>query len=100
MPRAITKDDSALFVMERNLKAMIQTEGWKDYVKVLAAHQQAKLQEAMEPSGDIATIAMQNAAKGAIKAFTLAVDLPQAIIRQATSVRQELNPQDRSEIDQ
>lgn len=72
----------------RDIRDMMQTDGWKHYSRILQFHIDAKIRVAFEPMNEfmeidgIKHILLGESAKGAIMGLRLALSLPSGIIMQ------------------
>lgn len=110
MPREPTKSDKEDLRVGKALEAMLHTDGWKIYQKLLEGHLRQKTSAALSPIAPIVqpdhTVIMPDgvthvllgeAAKGAIIGLRLALELPHGIVTQMKDLHQQLfgsNPSD------
>jgi hypothetical protein len=84
LQRDLTKEERAELRTGRAIRALVASEGWKVYRKIVEAHAQMKLNEMQEPAergvDGISQILRGESAKGAIFAFRFAIAIPDGIL--------------------
>lgn len=83
----LTKDDLEHLKWARELEALLVHPGWKIYTQIIKEHREVKRKEAEDVVRNMDEALFQNAAKGALKAFALCLDIPQGIINVAKDIR-------------
>lgn len=92
--RTLTDDEKLHIKLARELRPMIASDGWKAYTKILREHLAQKEKDALRPSKGVDDAVEQNAAKGAVLALRLALDIPSGIISVADEIRTPASDED------
>jgi hypothetical protein len=92
--RELTADEKAELRTARAFRAMMRTEGWTVYKKILEMHVQGKRNEFEQPAESsldgIAQVLRSESAKGAIMGLRLALSIPEGILSNDKLLRQNV----------
>jgi hypothetical protein len=82
--RDLTREERAELKTARVIRAMIASDGWMVYKKILESHLQAKRNEFEQPAeiiqDGISQVLRSESAKGAIMGLRLALSIPEGIL--------------------